>query len=76
MRDGWLSGWREIADYLGKSVSRVKQWNREYHMPIRKIGHIDPKWKYDYRRPIALPSELDIWIIEYDKIKKKKNNCI
>jgi hypothetical protein len=33
-----LNGWKEIAGYLGKSVRTVQRWEREYQMPVHRIG--------------------------------------
>jgi hypothetical protein len=35
---GRLSGWKEIAGFLGRGVRTVQRWEREYDLPIRRPG--------------------------------------
>ena len=32
-----LDGWKEIAAYLGRGVRTVQRWERELHLPVRRI---------------------------------------
>lgn len=55
MRDV-LSGWNEIAQYIGKSVSAAQRYERTLHLPVRRRGR-GPK------PPVyALKSDLDVWL--------------
>ncbi len=60
----WLRGWDDICKYLGGiHKETARRWVRKYGMPIRRApGNI----------PIALPAELDIWVITFDELKKKE----
>jgi hypothetical protein len=52
---GQLSGWKEIANHLGRSVRCVQRWGKDERLPVRRHGH---------RRGVsvyALREELDIW---------------
>jgi hypothetical protein len=31
-----FTSWREIADYLGKSIRTVQRWESEFHLPVRR----------------------------------------
>jgi hypothetical protein len=33
-----LSGWKEIAAYLGKGVRTVQRWERDHGLPVHRIG--------------------------------------
>jgi hypothetical protein len=33
-----LNGWNEIATFLGKGVRTVQRWEREYGLPIHRLG--------------------------------------
>jgi hypothetical protein len=35
---GRLTGWKEIAAYLGRGVRTAQRWEREFGMPVRRIG--------------------------------------
>ncbi len=52
-RKGWLSGWKEIAEYCG-GVSCVTAKTYVGHgLPVHKIGG----------KIVALPLELDNWLL-------------
>jgi len=63
MVDAWLSGWKEIAAYLGKSIRTAKHWKRRYYMPVR----YDPGG-----RAVCIKIELNAWIIKFNE-KKAEN---
>lgn len=51
-----LSGWKEIANYLGKGVRTVQRYECELGLPIRRPAGIS-------RGPvIATKAEIDAWI--------------
>jgi hypothetical protein len=61
MADGWLTGWKTIAAYMGRSIQTCKKWKKHYSLPI----------KYPPGgTPTALPLELDEWLSNFDKIKR------
>jgi hypothetical protein len=47
-----LNGWKEIASYLGKGVRTAQRWERQFGMPIHRIGG---------EVVFALRSEIDAW---------------
>lgn len=51
-----LTSWKQIADYLGKSIRTVQRWERELGLPVRR-----PDAKRD-RVVFVLPEELDAWM--------------
>ena len=51
-----LTSWKDIADYLGKSIRTVQRWERELGLPVRR-----PAAKQN-GVVIALPEELDGWV--------------
>jgi hypothetical protein len=51
-----LSGWRQIARYLGKSVRTVQRWEHELGLPVRKI---DTQTKSDV---VAFVTEIEVWV--------------
>lgn len=49
-----LSGWKEIANYLGKGVRTVQRYQRDLGLPIHRLA--------GKASAIAIKSELDGWI--------------
>jgi len=62
---GWLTGWKSIAQYIDRSVKTAKKYYKRYGMPVRR----GPK-----DMPIALPYEIDQWLIKSDEMKAKKKS--
>jgi hypothetical protein len=52
-----LSGWKEIAAYLGRSVRTVQRWEKEFGLPVRRFGMSRPESVF------ALPREVDAWLL-------------
>jgi hypothetical protein len=63
MADGWLTGWKEIAAYVGYSDQTAKRWKKYNFMPVRYSPG---------GRPCCLTTELDKWLIKYNEKEKKK----
>jgi len=60
MVEGWLYGWKEIAEYLGCSRSTAYKYFNNLSMPVyRKLG-----------KPRALKFELDEWTRQYEQKSK------
>ncbi|HSK09764.1 MAG TPA: hypothetical protein VK911_09315, partial [Vicinamibacterales bacterium] len=51
-----LTGWKEIAANLGKTVRTVQRWERELGLPVRRIGSGRGETVY------AFVEELDRWL--------------
>ena len=51
-QDGALHSWREIADYVGKSVRTVQRWESLLGFPVHKNGNSEV---------VAYRHELDAW---------------
>ncbi len=62
---GWITGWRRISSYIGRSVKTTKKYYKKYSMPVLK----DPSG-----RPFIIPDVIDRWIIEYNRLKKSETN--
>ena len=70
----WLKGWKSIAAYMGVHVRTAKHYHYQHKMPIHKMpGQASAS-------VIALPAQLDLWLITYSKLRnnfieqsKKKN---
>ncbi len=58
----WLYGWKAIAERCSVTVKTAKKYHNKYGMTVRR----GPK-----NKPIALPHELDQWLINFDEIKRK-----
>jgi hypothetical protein len=52
-----FSGWKDIANYLGKGVRTVERYERTLKLPIRR-----PAGKYR-GSVIAIKTELDLWVL-------------
>jgi hypothetical protein len=55
-RSQFLSGWKEIANYLGKGVRTVQRYERELGLPVRR-----PAGKAT-GSVVATKPELDAWV--------------
>jgi hypothetical protein len=51
-----LSGWKEIAAYLGRSVRTVQRWEKDFGLPVRRLGLSKPESVF------AFPREIDVWL--------------
>ena len=61
MLEGWLPGWKRIARYIRMSISTAKRYHYDYGMPVKR----GPRGT-----PIALPGEVDGWLVTFDELKK------
>ncbi|MGA3326145.1 MAG: hypothetical protein ABSF45_16870 [Terriglobia bacterium] len=52
-----LDSWKEIADYLRRSVRTVQRWEKEEALPIHRHAHADRDSVY------AFKPELDAWLL-------------
>jgi hypothetical protein len=52
----FLSGWKEIANYLGKGVRTVQRYERQLQLPVRR-----PAGK-SWGSVVATRAELDAWV--------------
>ena len=53
-----LTGWKEVAAFLGRSVRTVQRWEKQMGLPVRRL-------KSEARSiPYALRSELSVWLKE------------
>jgi len=52
--NGRLDGWKEIANYVERSVKTVQRWEKQDGFPIKRIG--------DKRSIYALTSEVEDWL--------------
>jgi PAS domain S-box-containing protein len=50
-----LRSWKEIAGYAGASVRTLQRWEREFHLPIRRIATKKGSVVFAFR------SDLDTW---------------
>ncbi len=51
-----LTGWKEIANYLGRGVRTLQRYESQYGLPIRRPGG------KDHSSVMAFPDELDRWL--------------
>ncbi len=50
-----LNGWKEIAAHLGKGVRTVQRWEKEFGLPVRRLGRSGSEIVF------AFAEELDAW---------------
>jgi hypothetical protein len=61
-----LNSWKEIAAYLGRGVRTAQRWERELHLPVRRIG----KGK---RSPVySTAAELNFWMSTVDSARSPR----
>jgi hypothetical protein len=51
-----LTSWKEISEYVGKSVRTVQRWESKFGFPIRRVK---PGRKSVV---LAIPAEIDAWL--------------
>lgn len=51
-----LNSWKEIATYLGRGVRTVQRYEREFKLPVRRVGTKSRK------SVVALSQDLDAWL--------------
>jgi len=51
-----LNSWKEIATYLGRGVRTVQRYEREFQLPVRRVGTKSRK------SVVALSQDLDAWL--------------
>lgn len=51
-----LNGWKDIASYVGKSVRTVQRWERDYHLPVHRLGREGGEIIW------AESAEIDAWL--------------
>jgi hypothetical protein len=62
-KKAWLCGWRNIANLCDCSVATVQMLVKKYSMPVRQLPN---------GTPVAIPEELQLWLVKYDKLKKTR----
>lgn len=55
MKPHELQGWKEIAEYLNRSVRTAQRWEREFKLPVRRLRTAAGETVY------AVARELDEW---------------
>ncbi len=59
----FVTGWRGICKLLNvKDVKALRRYADRYGMPIRRLPG---------GRPIVIVTELETWLVEFDKRRKK-----
>ena len=51
-----LNSWKEIAVYLGRGVRTVQRYERDLHLPVRRLGG------RTRGAVVAIPEDLDAWL--------------
>lgn len=57
-----LSGWKEIGQYLRRSVRSVQRWEHELNLPVRRIKTAHGQAVFASR------TELDAWMARFEKL--------
>jgi hypothetical protein len=55
-----LDGWKEIASYLGRGVRTVQRWEREFGLPVRRMGADRGESVF------AFTGEIDRWLARWE----------
>ena len=63
-----LSGWKEIASYVGKSVRSVQRWERELGLPVHRIHTARGEIIYAFR------SEIGAWEAQAEQAGRNPSN--
>jgi len=66
--EGLLDGWKQIAEYLGRTERTVQRWEKNKGLPVRRLQADSPE---EQPRVFAYKSELDLWWKEHQtKLKE------
>ncbi len=58
--NGWLYGWKDIAQFCGCDKVTAKKYVDDHDMPVHRLpGHKG--------KPAALPMELNDWLKQFKK---------
>ena len=58
---GWIVGWHNITKYLGRGIPTARAYHTKFGMPLHRLpGDV----------PVAIPAELDLWLIEFSNRHK------
>jgi hypothetical protein len=56
-----LSGWKEIARYMGRGLRTVQRWEHYHGLPVARIG-------INRRAPVnAVSSNIDDWLLRIQR---------
>ncbi|KKN00230.1 hypothetical protein LCGC14_1139850 [marine sediment metagenome] len=59
----WLTGWKKIGAHIGITDRQtLKKYKRKYGLPVRRLPG---------GRPVAIPEELNMWLVEFDNRRRK-----
>lgn len=58
MKEGYLSSWKEIAQYLGWDIKTCQRWEKGRGLPIHRLEGTKKS------RVVAYQDELDLWLKE------------
>lgn len=64
--DGWLTGWKAIAARIGLSIRTAKRYHFDFGMPV---------YRTPTGKPTALTEEVERWLVEFDKLRKKRKGA-
>jgi tetratricopeptide (TPR) repeat protein len=60
--EGLLDGWKQIAEYLGRTERTVQRWEKNKGLPVRRLQADSPE---EQPRVFAYKAELDLWWKEH-----------
>jgi len=60
--EGLLDGWKQIAEYLGRTERTVQRWEKNKGLPVRRLQADSPE---EQPRVFAYKSEIDLWWKEH-----------
>jgi hypothetical protein len=63
-----LNGWKDIANHLGKGVRTAQRWEREYGLPVHRLGRDGGEIIF------AFSDELDAWLARSEKVRQESRN--
>jgi hypothetical protein len=66
VRAAQLTGWKEIAAHLGRGIRTAQRWEREFGLPVRRIGNDRTESVF------AFPAEIDAWLATSSAIRAKR----
>ena len=65
-----LSGWKEIAGHLDRSVRTVQRWEKDYGLPVRRFGASKPESVF------AIRQEIGAWLETVQGMKARSDSAV
>jgi hypothetical protein len=67
-RSDRLVGWKDISAYVGKAQRTVQRWEKDYQLPVHRLGREGGEIVFAFR------AEIDTWLRGHDAVRARQSN--